>query len=185
MFRNTFLKFSNWYSFVNSLATYLQHRWVCQRIPRFCHLFCTLCPNQLTGRIWWRYSLEPTVKQFQHENCVLFQKNVQSFQFKRVYQKWYITSKYSMPLPSFNTPKIVSVNSKLPIVKTLISQTIIQKANVFRLDIFNVSSESDAFDFIFDFISTRISRMKKKNGASARVFHNKNKTSFYSITSKA
>lgn len=59
-----------------------------------------------------------------------------------------------MPLPSFNTPKMVRVSNKLPMVNTLMSQTIIQNANVFRLDIFSVSSESDVFDFIalFDFI---------------------------------
>lgn len=59
-----------------------------------------------------------------------------------------------MPLPNFSTPKMVRVSNKLPMVNTLMSQTIIQNANVFRLDIFIVSSESDAFDFIalFDFI---------------------------------
>lgn len=59
-----------------------------------------------------------------------------------------------MPFPSFSTPNMVNVSNKLPIVSTLISHTIIQNANVFRFDIFSVSSESDAFDFIafLDFI---------------------------------
>lgn len=43
---------------------------------------------------------------------------------------------------------MVNVSNKLPMVNTLISQTIIQNANVLRFDIFNVSSESDVFDFI-------------------------------------
>lgn len=57
------------------------------------------------------------------------------------------TSRNSMPLPNRNTPKMVSVSNKLPIVNTLINQTMIQNANVFRLDIFNASFESDFIIF--------------------------------------
>lgn len=68
-----------------------------------------------------------------------------------------------MPLPNLKTPNIVRVSNRLPMVRILISHTMIQNANVFRLDIFNVSSESAAFDFIFfDFIS-RIRSPQHKN----------------------
>lgn len=50
---------------------------------------------------------------------------------------------------------MVSVSNKLPIVSTLISQTIIQNANVLRLGIFNASLESD-FIIVFFFVDSTL-----------------------------
>lgn len=89
--------------------------------------------------------------------------------------KFPITSKYSSPLPNFSTPNMVNVSNKLPIVNTLINHTIIQNASVFLLDIFNVSSDSEAFDFVpfFEFILMTfwlINRTKiSKNGRTYEI----------------
>lgn len=82
------------------------------------------------------------------------------------------TSRYCTPLPSFSTPKIVSVISRLPMVNTLMSQTIIQNASVFRLDIFNVSFESDAFAFMvfFDFIVFHVKSRTVPLNANGRQY---------------